>query len=199
MVNKIITVLDPTSKRRRQDIELAPRLSTIEGGVIGFLWNDKPNANFLLERFAELLMDKLGPAEIMHRHKFSAADPAPEEIVNELSRKCDVVIIASGDCGSCTSYVIHDAVELEKRRTPTISVCTNEFLALGRVEAEALNMPYLAILEIPHPLGGSKREAVRAKADDAIDELIALVKMSKEELKEMSKRKLDLIGKSLES
>jgi hypothetical protein len=143
-------------------------------------------------------MDKLGLAEVIHRHKLSTADPAPEEIVNELSCKCDLVIIASGDCGSCTSYVIHDAVELEKRRTPTISVCTSEFLALGRVEAEALNMPYLAILEIPHPLGGLKIEAVRAKADGAIDELMALVKMSKEELKEMSKRKLDLTGGSPE-
>ena len=188
MVKRTITILDPTSKRRRQDIEMAPRQSTIEGGVVGFLWNDKPNANFLLERFAELLVEKLGPAEIMHRHKLSASDPAPEEIINELSRKCDMVIIASGDCGSCTSYVIHDAVELEKRRTPTVSVCTNEFLPLGRVEAEALNMPYLAILEIPHPLGGIKIEAVRAKADDAIGELIVLVRTSKEELKERSKR-----------
>lgn len=193
MVNKIITVLDPTSKMSGQDIDMAPRPSKLEGTIIGLLWNDKPNANFLLERFAELLTDKFGPAEVMHRHKFSAADPAPEEIINDFSRRADVVIIASGDCGSCTSYVIHDAVELEKRRTPTISVCTNEFSTLGRVEAEALNMPYLAILEIPHPLGGIKIEAARAKADDAIDKLIALLKISKDELKEMAKKKIDFI------
>jgi len=170
---------------------MVSRPSKLEGGVIGFLWNDKPNANFLLERFAELLADKLKLAEVVHCHKLSAAEAAPEEIINKLSRKCNAVVIASGDCGSCTSYVIHDAVELEKRGTPTVSVCTDEFLALGRIEAEALGFPPLAILDIPHPLGGVSMEETRAKADQAIDALLELLTMPIEELKERAKKQVD--------
>ena len=191
MAIKTITVLEPTSKAKIKEIEMVPRPSKLDGGVIGFLWNDKPNANFLLERFAELLTDDLKLAEVIHCHKVSTAEAAPEEIINELSRKCNAVVIASGDCGSCTSYVIHDAAELEKRGTPTVSVCTDEFSALGRTEAEALSFPYLAILEVPHPLGGVSIEETRAKADQAIDALLELLTMTIEELKERAKRQVD--------
>jgi hypothetical protein len=191
MAIKTITVLEPTSKAKIKEIEMVPRPSKLEGGVIGFLWNDKPNANFLLERFAELLADKLKLAEVVHCHKLSTAEAAPEEIINKLSRKCKGVVIASGDCGSCTSYVMHDAVELEKRGTPTVSVCTDEFLALGRTEAEALSFPSLAILDIPHPLGGVSMEETQAKADQAIDTLLELLTMPIEELKERAKRQFD--------
>jgi len=93
-------------------------------------------------------------------------------VLDSLSVECDIVIIAMGDCGSCTSYVIHDAVELEKRGTPSISICSHEFAALGKVEAQALGMANLPMVVVPHPIGGIDRKEVARKADDAFEDMI---------------------------
>lgn len=191
MLNNTVRIFEPTSRVIRQEIPLANRSIELKGSIMGFLWNDKPNADFLLERFAELLSNKLGLADIIHRHKISAGEPAPAEIIEDLSARCNSVIVASGDCGSCTSYVIHDAIELEKRGVPAVAVCTNEFSELGRVEAVALNMPDVPILEVPHPLGGITKDAVRVKADESVDDLMILLRMSKQELYYRAKEQHD--------
>jgi hypothetical protein len=65
-------------------------------------------------------------------------------------------------------------VELEKRGIPTISICTDEFAPLGRMEAKTLRMPHLSIVTIPHPLGGLKPEEVVAKSEIAFQAIANL-------------------------
>ena len=60
---------------------------------------------------------------------------------------------------------------MEKRGTPTISICTDEFSPLGSMEAQALQMPRLPMAVIPHPLGGLKPEEVAEKARLAFQEV----------------------------
>lgn len=43
-------------------------------------------------------------------------------------------------------------------------------------------MPALPIVTIPHPLGGLKPEAVQAKADRVVDELIYVVTQPRDKL-----------------
>ena len=47
---------------------------------------------------------------------------------------------------------------------PTVTICSSEFVALGRAEAEALGMPALPLAVIQHPLGGLATEDVRQRA-----------------------------------
>lgn len=47
-------------------------------------------------------------------------------------------------------------------------VGTDEFQALGRMEAKARGLPDLPLALTRHPLGGLKPEAVRAKAADLV-------------------------------
>jgi len=54
---------------------------------------------------------------------------------------------------------------LEKRGTPTTSICTEEFAKLGGIQAHALKMPHLSILTIRHPLGGLKPKEVQDRAE----------------------------------
>lgn len=60
---------------------------------------------------------------------------------------------------------------MEKRGIPTISICTDEFAPLGSMEAQALKMPHLPIVIIPHPLGGLKPEEVAERAKVAFQEI----------------------------
>ena len=52
---------------------------------------------------------------------------------------------------------------------PTVTICSSEFVALGRAEAEALGMPALPLAIIKHPLGGLAAEEVRQRADSVLN------------------------------
>ena len=52
---------------------------------------------------------------------------------------------------------------------------TDAFTDLLHLEAEQRGLPGLPHLSVPHPLGGLKPDAVRAKAEPVIDELLALL------------------------
>ncbi len=64
-------------------------------------------------------------------------------------------------------------MELERQGVPTVTVCTHLFLRLGEVERRALGMPELPMAIAQHPLGGLKAEAVLAKADALLDQVVS--------------------------
>lgn len=55
-------------------------------------------------------------------------------------------------------------------------------------------MPYLAMVVIPHPLGGLRPEEVEAKARSAVQDIVLAISLSLEELK---KRSTSLVGGTL--
>lgn len=187
MAGKTISVLNPTAKATTGQREMAMRPPQLDGKVIGFLWNMKPNGDILLDRLAELLSQRFRLAQVLKRDKPLASSGAPGEVLNELSTKCDVIVNAIGDCGSCTSWVVHDSIELENRGVPTVSICSSEFATLGRAEAQALGMPSLAIVTVSHPVGGLKQEEVQQRANDAIDELVQMLVTPREKLSQLVK------------
>jgi len=50
---------------------------------------------------------------------------------------------------------------------------TDAFASLAEAAAAALGVPHLRLVAVPHPLGGIDPKLVRAKADDAVDRVIA--------------------------
>ena len=172
MVTKTIILFDPTSKTRRKELRMAARPSNLEGKVVGFLWNNKPGGEVLLDRFAQLLDERFHLAKIVKHTKPYASSGASIDMLDSLSAECDLIITAMGDCGSCTSYVVHDAIELEKRGTPSVSVCSSEFVALGKAEVAVLGMANLPMVIVPHPIGGIDLKEVEKKADDAFEDMI---------------------------
>ena len=54
-----------------------------------------------------------------------------------------------------------------------MTVCTHLFVRLGEVERRALGMPELPMAIAQHPLGGLKTDAVLAKAETLLDQVVA--------------------------
>ena len=52
---------------------------------------------------------------------------APREMIKDIAKNCQAVIIALSDCGSCTSCSTHDLNDLDKKGLPGVSVLTEEF------------------------------------------------------------------------
>jgi hypothetical protein len=66
-------------------------------------------------------------------------------------------------------------VEVAKRGTSAVTVCSSAFLTLGRAQARALGDANLPIAVIPHPFGARSREEVRQIASRCVDELVDLM------------------------
>ncbi len=65
---------------------------------------------------------------------------------------------------------------------PTVTICSSEFVALGRAEAEALGMPALPLAVIQHPLGGLAAEEVQQRAASVLNTVEQLCTTSEQQL-----------------
>jgi hypothetical protein len=90
-------VYDPVAPCLAQAAPSRTSLDSLEGKVIGFLDNAKPNFNHLVEDLSQLLMEKYGVKSVVARRKRSAAQGAPDAILSELVEHTDAIIAGSGD------------------------------------------------------------------------------------------------------
>jgi hypothetical protein len=87
----------PTAPIEQKHEQARRTLETLQGCVVGFIDNAKPNFEHLVDDVAELLVSRYGVSRVIKRRKRAASIPAPEEMVKELAASCDLVITGSGD------------------------------------------------------------------------------------------------------
>ena len=66
--------------------------------------------------------------------------------------------------------------ELRKRGLKTAVIYSTPFEQLARTQARVFGVPDLPLVKIAHPLGGLEREQVRARADQALPQIIDLLR-----------------------
>ena len=96
-MSESMLVYDPTAPAQNQIQSLGRSLEGLDGVVIGFIDNAKPNFHHLVDDLAELLLAKYGAAGVIKRRKRGPAMPAAEQVIDELAEQCDLVITGSGD------------------------------------------------------------------------------------------------------
>jgi hypothetical protein len=97
-MSEITVVLDPVAPRAAAgSVPVARRLDTLQGKVVGFIDNSKPNFNFLADDLAALLKSRYGVAEVVRHRKLKAASPAPAETLRDIRQRCDLVLVGSAD------------------------------------------------------------------------------------------------------
>jgi Ni,Fe-hydrogenase I small subunit len=146
------------------------RIMPVQGKInkISYFDNTKPNADIILTAIAgNLDIDKIMVEK-------PAGAPATDEQLKKAA-DADLSIIAVGDCGSCSTWVILDAIRLEKEGTPTISICSDEFIDYARLLAKSYGADDLRIVKIKHPISGQKKEDVIAKTTETITEIKKLL------------------------
>ncbi len=94
---RTIFVLDPTANPKHKEVSIVPRVNDLNGKVIGFLWNRKPNGDILLRRVEEQLSKRFRLAGTNWQEKHNLGDPVDAAPIEELARTSDLVIIASAD------------------------------------------------------------------------------------------------------
>ena len=90
-------VFVPTAPSEQKSEQVRRTVDKLQGSVVGFIDNAKPNFNYLVDDVAELLTSKYRVGRVLKRRKRAASIPAPEPMVKELAEFCDLVITGSGD------------------------------------------------------------------------------------------------------
>lgn len=148
-------VLSPrASNNKSKSVDLAPRGLELEGKSIGLYSNNKSNSADLLRAVADEWGNEFPEVKLGNVvEKAHASNTGNKEgLIQQVSDEHDAVILAMGDCGSCTTYLIYDAIEFEKRGTPTVCLSSSKFIPLSRYDAYHMGCPGLPIVEFEHPI-----------------------------------------------
>jgi hypothetical protein len=93
----MMEILDPTAEVATQAIAYAPRPASLAGKRVGLVENTKFNSDRLLARIGDILKAEYGAAETRMWRKRNSSVPAHEEIIEELTGTCDVMVAGIGD------------------------------------------------------------------------------------------------------
>ena len=92
-----IEILVPVAEINLGEVRMTERPSNLNGKVIGLMWDGKPNGDLLLDNLGEELKKKFLHSEILMNSKPRATSGALDEVLEELSTKCNLVILAIAD------------------------------------------------------------------------------------------------------
>jgi hypothetical protein len=162
--------LEPVVTTEHPTVPSAPPLSDLAGQRVAFVDNSKVNADFFLSRVTQMLVDRFGIVAGPMIRKAAPKDRLAEEDLREIAT-CAAVVLCFGDCGTSTSMSVADAVEIERRGIPTVTVFSTAFAGAARIQAAGRGMPDLRLVKIPHPMHTASREQVTQRADMVIDAL----------------------------
>ena len=66
--------------------------------------------------------------------------------------------------------------EMRKRGVSAAVICSEPFVKLAKTQAKVFGVPDLALIVIPHPLGGLDMDGVKTRVDVANPQLLALIR-----------------------
>jgi hypothetical protein len=89
--------MTPVGKVVKQEFDLAPRVQTLDGLVLGLLDNNKWNAQRLLRQLQDELTAKYKVKEVIYLRKPYFSRPAFPEMIEQLATGADVVVTALAD------------------------------------------------------------------------------------------------------
>ena len=66
--------------------------------------------------------------------------------------------------------------EMQRRGVLAAVICSDAFVPLGRSLQKVLKVPELPLIVIKHPLGGISMDDVRKRADQALPQILELLR-----------------------
>ena len=96
-MNASSLLVDPTAPIRPHGSGGSRRLESLQGKVVGFIDNAKPNFSYLAADIADILQQEHGVRSATIHRKMAASVPAQAQAIEELASNCDLVITGSGD------------------------------------------------------------------------------------------------------
>lgn len=170
-------MIDPTSRPSGDAAAgvRVPRPGALGGLTVGLLANVKQNAEEFLDAVGDLLAAEHDTAGVMRRKKLSITDPVPAEMLAELAKACDVVVIGVGDCGSCSASAVADGLAFEAAGIPAAVICSDAFVVSADAMANVMGESGYPYVTTAHPVAPLNADEVAERARLALPEIVGLL------------------------
>ena len=70
---------------------------------------------------------------------------------------------------------MHDGIHVEKAGIPSATICTDPFEVTARAMAGMWGAADYPVIYTPHPIGNLDREGVRRRAEELVDQVVAII------------------------
>jgi hypothetical protein len=155
-----------------------PDAGELRGKTVGFrvdvLWR---SWDWVVDEWAKAL-DDAGVKTVLWRRIQGLDGAAGEQHHDEFAafvQSVDAAVVGLGNCGSCTSWTIKDAVAALTAGRPTVGVTTAQFEQLGHTLAGHYGRPGLRLHVLPYPLDTRPEDEVREIARDSFGQILKLL------------------------
>jgi hypothetical protein len=71
---------------------------------------------------------------------------------------------------------VHDSIWFETNKTPAVMIASDVFVDAAQKQADALGLPNVRRVFVPHPIQDATDDEMRAKADAIVNDVIAALK-----------------------
>ncbi len=160
----MLRILNPVQESMETKAARPPRPGSLDGKRIGLFSNGKLNADSILQMIAgDLAKDYTFSTEL---GTYSAQNLMADDEWGNVDA-CDVVILANGDCGACSSSGIANAVALERRGIPAFLISTPPFTEAVGTMARLNGMADIEWAIVDHPIGSLGEAELRVRAQSA--------------------------------
>jgi len=156
----------------------ADRASRLDGATIGIMYNCKPNSREMLTAIADLLCEGYAIREVVGPVQTEGILLASQEQIDDMASKCDIVLHGLGDCSSCSALSTHNGIAFERLGVPAVVVGTIPFEKSVKAMATRQGYPDFQFVKVTHPLSSLDADAIRARAREALPQVLAILGVS---------------------
>jgi hypothetical protein len=175
------SIVAPVSPLPASGARIAPPLQVRPGLRIALLSNGKVNGSELLEAVANSLSASLRDVEFVHYRKPSVSVPPTKQDFDEIVTTADAAICAIGDCGSCSSRTMRDAIELEHAGIPSVAIIADALVSPVNFMREMSGVPDYPYCITPFPVGNLTPEETAQRGETLAPEVLLLLTRSDRE------------------
>lgn len=159
----MVLVLDPTLSPGADSGDSGPDVDTLAGKKLGFrvdiLWR---SWDWVTEEWARLARRDGAQVRVWRaRGRTGDEGDAMLKELDEFVADVDIAVVGLANCGSCTSWTIHDALRAASSGIPTVAVCTDHFKDLAATLARRGGRSALRRHILPYPLDTLPEAEVR--------------------------------------
>jgi hypothetical protein len=169
-----LKIRNPVAPSVQTRIDPAPRVPDLAGKRVGLYWNMKAGGDVALQRVHELLSERFPTAQFAyHQGDIGAMTRRmTKPLADKIAAESDVIVGTTADCGSCTSWLIHDMVEFEKRGVAAVALAGQGFESDARRSAESFGVPGLSFVVAESTFTSHPPQEIRSMVDAMIDDVV---------------------------
>jgi hypothetical protein len=171
IVNPVAT---PRSHADGDRFPPAPRPETLDGATVALYWNGKQNGLDALVKARELIDAAYENVTFVEMTGALGGTTRylSEEQLRFIEEKVDALVGTSADCGSCTSWLIRDLCEVERRGVPAVGYTAAIFDEDARFSAKTFGVPEACPVIVPECFSNKDTAAIHQMVEDSFGEVV---------------------------